>query len=441
VVRPLTWYHSSLADKLSGIELNPGFGDIFSQFNSRIGTDPNCLVGADFYYGLDNNEGPGGIDFLTVVLHEIGHGLGFSNFVNEATGANFGGLTDIYSVFTLDNTTGKLWADMTDAERQASAVNTGNVVWSGPEVTGRTDRFLGRRPLVQVLFPDLGTFEAQAASFGPPLSDLGVIGAVALVDDGVGVGSDACEPIAANLSGRIALIDRGACAFAVKAENAQTAGAVAAIIANNVAGGPAPVGGTSSTVVIPTVGITLDQGNALKGALPVVIARLRLSPDLLAGADGQGRARLFAPNPAQLGSSISHFDSVASPNLLMEPAINADLRSAETLDLTPFQMLDVGWSLMDGDGDGVVDVEDECLGSDTAPTVVIDGCDTGVGNAVGADGCTISDDVAACAAGAGSHGRFVSCVARLAAELRFVGTISGRDTGRIVSCAARADIP
>lgn len=63
---------------------------------------------------------------------------------------------------------------------------------------------------------------------------------------------------------------------------------------------------------------------------------------LTAGRDAPtGRVRLFAPNPVQPGSSVSHWDSVALPNLLMEPAINSGLPL--TLDLSRQQMRDIGW--------------------------------------------------------------------------------------------------
>lgn len=54
-----------------------------------------------------------------------------------------------------------------------------------------------------------------------------------------------------------------------------------------------------------------------------------------------GRVELFAPNPVQGGSSLSHFSSAASPNLLMEPNINLGLPL--DLDLTRQLMRDIGW--------------------------------------------------------------------------------------------------
>ena len=68
--------------------------------------------------------------------------------------------------------------------------------------------------------------------------------------------------------------------------------------------------------------------------------------------------RLFAPNSVQQGSSISHFDTEVSPNLLMEPYITPNLGS--DLDLTDEQLFDVGWTPADSDGDGVADAVDNC---------------------------------------------------------------------------------
>jgi hypothetical protein len=74
-------------------------------------------------------------------------------------------------------------------------------------------------------------------------------------------------------------------------------------------------------------------------------------------------------------------------------------------------------------------------------TVVIDGCDTGVPNRVFDDGSSISGLVEECAAGARNHGKFVSCVAHVANDLKKDGIISGWQKGAIQSCAAKANLP
>lgn len=76
---------------------------------------------------------------------------------------------------------------------------------------------------------------------------------------------------------------------------------------------------------------------------PVVNAAL---PTFQPGGPGLsgGRIRMHAPNPVQLGSSVSHFSSAASPNLLMEPAINSNLFNQVDLTLPLFQ--DIGWPVI-----------------------------------------------------------------------------------------------
>ena len=81
---------------------------------------------------------------------------------------------------------------------------------------------------------------------------------------------------------------------------------------------------------------------------------------VLAGADPRGRVLLNSPNPLSLGLLYSHWDPVSFPNLLMEPAINADL--SHSVDMTRQEMIDIGWF---SDGDGVPDGRDQCIGSST----------------------------------------------------------------------------
>jgi Dockerin type I domain/Bacterial TSP3 repeat/Thrombospondin type 3 repeat len=217
--RPNTWYQAALANAISGVDLRPGDDDINATFNSAIDNNNNCLSGTNWYLGFDHNHG-NDIDLLVVVLHEFAHGLGFSGFISLTNGTYFYGYPDIYSHYTLDNSSGKHWDEMSNGQRISSATNTGNVVWDGPAVL------------------------AGAAGF------------------------------------------------------------------------------------------------------------------LTGGTDPAGHARLYAPNPVQSGSSFSHFDTTASPNLLMEPYITPNLGS--DLDLTDEQLIDVGWTRADTDGDGVANAVDNC---------------------------------------------------------------------------------
>jgi len=207
-----TWYGNTLANALTNTDLNGATQEINATFNLSVGT-PGCLdspTALHWYYGLDNAHGPTGVDLVTVAAHEFAHGLGFQTFTSSTTGQQAGspnGFPSIYDRFLFDNTANKTWAQMTtDAERQASAINTGNLVWNGTQVTGD-------------------------AAF------------------------------------------------------------------------------------------------------------------LSAGKDGMGHPFLFAPNPVRSGSSVSHWDSTATPNQLMEPNISSNLTHNVTTpdDLTFSLLRDIGW--------------------------------------------------------------------------------------------------
>jgi PA domain-containing protein/carboxypeptidase family protein/uncharacterized protein DUF4214 len=348
-----TWYHEALAEKLFGAVLEPTH-EINATFNTNLG-QTGCLDGIFFYLGLDNNHGAN-VDLVTVLLHEFGHGLGFSTFTSGTTGAQNSGFPAIYDRFLIDLSTGKSWLQMTNAERAASAINARKLAWTGPKVETDVPSVLAAGyPLLRVNSPPAiaGDYEVGTASFGPALTAGGVTGNVVQAldpSDGAGVlTTDGCTALtnAAAVAGNIAIIDRGTCTFPIKVKNAQDAGAIAVIIADNVAGSPpAGLGGTDATIVIPSVRVTQADGNTIKAQLGTgVNVSLLLDTTRRAGADRFGKALLFSPNPFQSGSSVSHWDTIAFPNQLMEPAINGDLTHNVTApsDLTFAEMSDIGW--------------------------------------------------------------------------------------------------
>ena len=350
------WYHNALANKLFGADLSTG-PEIVARFNSNLG-NPGCLTGIPFYLGLDNDHGTA-VDLVTVLLHEFGHGLGFSTTTSGSTGAQLAGFPSAYDNFVRDTTTGLLWNAMTNPERIASALNARRVVWDGANVTNEVPSVLqAGTPELVVTAPAnvAGTYLVGTASFGEPLTSALVGELMPVVDQANGTGL-ACNPLsAANMAavaGRMALVDRGTCGFTVKVKNVQNAGALAAIVVDNVAGSPPPgLGGTDNSISIPSVRITLADGNTLKNQLRFrsrthsgLFVSLLADYAVRAGADPLGRALLYTPNPFQGGSSVSHWDTIATPNLLMEPAINADLTHnvRSPSDLTFELLLDLGW--------------------------------------------------------------------------------------------------
>lgn len=95
----------------------------------------------------------------------------------------------------------------------------------------------------------------------------------------------------------------------------------------------------------------------------------------------------------------------------------------------------------DSDGDGFADDVDACDISNLTATVVIDGCDSRADNDLLANGCTISDGIAACAASAITHEDFTGCVAHLTNDLKNQGSLSNKEGGDIRKCAGKAGIP
>ena len=358
-----TWYPVALASKLVGTDLSPGTPHIRARFNRNLG-NVGCLTGTPFYLGLDNNHGAA-VDLVTVLLHEFAHGLGFQTFTSGSTGAQIndgtGGRPSIADYFLQDATTNLTWVEMTSAQRVASAINSGKLYWNGPIVTAAAPGVLTPgTPLLSVNGPSAGTatgtYAVGTASFGPALFSPGVTAEIMPVING-GAAGDACNPLgtmdALAVNGHLALINRGVCGFTVKSKNVQNAGAVGVIIGDNVAGSPPPgLGGTDPTVTIPAVRITLADANTLRTALAHrsrtssgVFGNLALAGSQLQGADAAGHVLMYAPNPFQAGSSVSHWDTSAFPNLLMEPAINGDLTHivVPPADLTFTMLRDIGW--------------------------------------------------------------------------------------------------
>lgn len=342
------WYGNALANALSGTDRNgSATHEIDAQFNINLGT-PGCLETLHWYYGLDNNHGANGVDLVSVLLHEFSHGLGFQTFTNRETGlqagSDAGRFPTIYDKYLFDNTAAKSWPLMTDAERVASAINTGNLVWNGPQVVNDVPGVLSGTPRLRINLPAAiaGNYQVGTASFGPALSPAGTTGDVVHTTP-----NDGCTAISNSIAGKIALIDRGSCNFVVKTKNAQNAGATAVIIVDNVSSATPPgMSGTDNTITIATVSITQANGNAIKGQLSGgVNATVFADTSTLAGTDANRRPLMHAPNPLAAGSSVSHWDSSLLPNQLMEPNIAGDLSHAVSppLDLTLSLFKDIGW--------------------------------------------------------------------------------------------------
>ncbi len=129
-----TFYSQAQANSLSGADLNPSTDDMGMTFNSSVDNNSGCLDNRNWYYGLDGNPPSNDIDFLTTVLHEVMHGIGFLTRVNLTSGAKQSGSDDAYMLNIEDHSLGKIWPNMTNSQRAASAKDDPDLHFIGNHV-------------------------------------------------------------------------------------------------------------------------------------------------------------------------------------------------------------------------------------------------------------------------------------------------------------------
>lgn len=338
---PDTWYPVALANSLADVDLQPGSPDIDVTINANID---------DWYYGFDSNAPARQTDLLDVLLHEIGHGLGFLTITNDTTGRLFQNQPDAYARLLFDQRLQLSWAEMTNSQRRESATNDPFLTWTGASTNAAQRQLLSQDGFSLIAALDgvdlpISYIEAR---FGPTPTAAAFTGIVILANDGIGDTMDACETLLnrAELDGQIALIMRQECNFVDKVLAAQEAGAKGVIIYNNVSPDivlmGTPEGFNDAVINIPAIAISQVDGLLLAQGQGNGVA---LKSTRAQRGTNNGRLRVYAPSSIDAGSSVSHWTTAASPNLLMEPFINSNLR--EDLDLTLTLMKDIGWQVID----------------------------------------------------------------------------------------------
>lgn len=357
-------YPTALRNALVGTVADPSTPEIYIQINPRMDSVPNCIAGySGYWYGTDGNiappTAPNQFPILTLILHEMAHGLGFVENVNLNNGSGFPGYKYIYNTLLYDTQIDKFWADMSDPERVTSSTNDPNLVWKGANVTAAKSEFM-RQPLRVRSDNTVQPGEVLQAYFGELLPRSGLSGQARLVDDGSANPGEGCLPLtnAAQIAGRIALVKRGSCAFDLKAKNAGAAGAIAVLILNNRAeapGDPLPAaGGVDFTVKVPTATVTYQAGLnllAVVAGTPTTVVTVEPIPASVDVGTHEGYVRMHAPETLALLSSISHFTTDSATPLLMQSEIN--LAIFDRTDLTGHLLRDLGWVLTPGAWDTV----------------------------------------------------------------------------------------
>ncbi|WP_159038639.1 T9SS-dependent M36 family metallopeptidase [Brumimicrobium mesophilum] len=267
IASPYGWHDTNGA---LGAEFNTTQGNNVYASEDRADADvlghaPNGGTTLNFDYPLDFNLLP--IDYedaaitnlfyMNNIMHDVWYQYGFDEESGNFQQNNYfnGGFDD----------------DHVNAQAQdGGGMNNANMSTGPDGFNPRMQMYLwssGSTDLLTVNSPSSisGIYGSLQASFGPAVPVSPLTADVVIYDDNTGEGADACQVAvnAAALNGKIAFVKRGSCNFSLKVENAENAGAIAVIVANNTNGNIISMGGTGPGIGIPSVMISQADGASI----------------------------------------------------------------------------------------------------------------------------------------------------------------------------------
>jgi extracellular elastinolytic metalloproteinase len=305
IASPFGWHDT---DGVPGSEFNITRGNNAHTFeardgnNSSKGNEPNGGPNLVFDFPLDPSQEPQtftaaatvNLFYMINMLHDVSFHFGFTeaagnfqqtNYTGQGQGGDF---VRGRAQFGATNNANLNNADFSTPPDGGSGVMR-MFVWDRSAAS--SNRFL------KVIAPSeiAGDFVTGTAAFGPAVSPTPVTGEVRIVQDNTSQPSLGCQSLNNDLTGKIALIDRGGCEFGRKVINAQEKGAIAVIICNfentvltmgagavgNQSNIPAVMIGSSDCAVIKTY---IEQGLVVSLQSPEVLE----GPDYLDGTLDNG---------------------------------------------------------------------------------------------------------------------------------------------------------
>ena len=203
--------------------------------------------------------------YMNNIMHDLWYQYGFNELNRNFQVNNYGRGGAQNDAVIADSQDGSQAADRN--------LNNANFATPGDGAAPRMQMYLWDvgPPFFRINAPSdiAGPKVARNNSFNPgnveiPLFPNGLTADLVLFLDGNGDSTDACEPAvnAAEVNGKIAVIRRGTCTFVAKVLAAQQAGAIAAIIVNNVSGSIG-MAGADAAVSIPAISVSQDVGEAI----------------------------------------------------------------------------------------------------------------------------------------------------------------------------------
>lgn len=250
--------------------------------DNNIGYTPDGGSNLNFDFPLDLSASPvSNLDasitnlfYWNNVMHDVWYLYGFDEAAGNFQDNNYGN--------------GGSQGDYVMAQAQDGGGTNNANFFSGTDGTnGRMQMYLWRGltddSFVGVTSPEsiAGEYDFGGAGFGP--DEYMISGKLVEAVDASANPSLACEPIVntAEISGNIAMIDRGSCYFVNKVLNAEMAGAIAVIVCNNVEGEPITMGGTDPGITIPSIMFTMEDCAKIRTELPDVEVTINVETFLL----------------------------------------------------------------------------------------------------------------------------------------------------------------
>ena len=257
-------------------------------YNRSVGDEPNggAALTFDFPYNKQAQSSEQrdlavtNLFYMNNVMHDFTYRYGFDEVAGNFQYNNYG--------------KGGLGRDFVNANAQDGgslpdpSVNNANMSTPIDGGNGRMQMYLWTRRTARMLTINApssvaGSFVTGTAQFGKRVSTTPISGDIVVFNDGNANPTEACSRSLANLTGKIALIDRGTtlsnqCSYGKKVLNAQDSGAVACIICSASAALPNGINDTLSIVningvnrplsniTIPVVTLTLTDCARLKAA-------------------------------------------------------------------------------------------------------------------------------------------------------------------------------
>lgn len=380
---PGLMYPSALADRLLGEDAAPGSPDIVATFNSSI--DVDCGASVRWYYGLDGDGDD--TDLVQTALHEFAHGLGMVMLVDADTGSLLLGTPDPLTALAYDHLQAATLDTLDDASRLQSLKNVRQVVFKGERTRAEALRWLQTGTPALGFTPQQNGLSGYIADSNLGTTPLGSLEGPLLL----GSPDDACSPVW-GARGRFVLL-KPACSPERVIQQLASSGALGLLIALPTIrqSPPVPLDLPSELASsLPVLTLSYDDGELLTNAMASqqLEAHLDVAVEQRLGLGPDGYLLLNATDPITT-SVLSHWDSLARPNLLMEPFVGPK-EDRHTLDLTVSALEDLGWA--SPCGDGVQQAGEECDDGSLNSNSTADACRTDCSRARCGDGIVDSGE-------------------------------------------------